>query len=57
MRSGEKLVDRMDAVEDSKGNSGDKGRLLITNIRLMWHSHATPRVNLSEPFGVYNAQN
>lgn len=47
----------MDAVEDSKGNSGDKGRLLITNIRLMWHSHATPRVNLSEPFGVYNAQN
>ncbi|XP_026475570.1 Bardet-Biedl syndrome 5 protein homolog [Ctenocephalides felis] len=47
LRSGEKLVDRMDAVEDSKGNSGDKGRLLITNIILMWHSHATPRVNLT----------
>uniref|UniRef100_A0A6M2DCI0 Putative bardet-biedl syndrome 5 n=1 Tax=Xenopsylla cheopis TaxID=163159 RepID=A0A6M2DCI0_XENCH len=47
LRSGEKLMDRMDAVEDTKGNSGDKGRLLITNIRLMWHSYATPRINLT----------
>ena len=26
MRSGEKLVDRLDAIEDTKGNNGDRGR-------------------------------
>ena len=25
MRPGEKLVDRLDAIEDTKGNNGDRG--------------------------------
>jgi Bardet-Biedl syndrome 5 protein len=34
MRPGEKLIDKMDAVEDTKGNNGERGimqlKLLIT---------------------------
>ncbi|CAG9532558.1 unnamed protein product [Cercopithifilaria johnstoni] len=45
--SGEYLVDRIDGVEDTKGNSGDKGILRITNLRLTWHITAIPRINLS----------
>ncbi|XP_047496185.1 Bardet-Biedl syndrome 5 protein homolog isoform X2 [Penaeus chinensis] len=47
MRSGEKVIDKLDSVEDTKGNSGDRGRLIITNLRLIWHSHSMPRVSLS----------
>ncbi|XP_072331990.1 BBSome complex member BBS5 isoform X1 [Scyliorhinus torazame] len=63
MRSGEALIDCLDSIEDTKGNNGDKepilgfhvfgqdhvisGRLLVTNLRIIWHSLALPRVNLS----------
>ncbi|XP_051876035.1 Bardet-Biedl syndrome 5 protein homolog [Pristis pectinata] len=47
MRSGEVLIDCLDAIEDTKGNNGDKGRLLVSNLRIIWHSLAIPRVNLS----------
>ncbi|CAH1789030.1 unnamed protein product, partial [Owenia fusiformis] len=47
MRPGEKTVDRLDAIEDTKGNNGDRGRLIITNLRILWHSISLPRVNLS----------
>ncbi|KAK2159931.1 hypothetical protein LSH36_143g03008 [Paralvinella palmiformis] len=47
LRNGEKLIDRLDTIEDTKGNNGERGRLLITNLRLLWHSQSTPRVNLS----------
>jgi len=47
MRPGEKILDKLDAIEDTKGNGGDKGRLVITNLRVMWHSLAMPRINLS----------
>ncbi|XP_022080045.1 Bardet-Biedl syndrome 5 protein homolog [Acanthaster planci] len=47
MRPGEKLIDLLDSVEDTKGNNGDRGRLIVTNLRLIWHSHSLPRVNLS----------
>uniref|UniRef100_A0A1I8I775 Bardet-Biedl syndrome 5 protein homolog n=1 Tax=Macrostomum lignano TaxID=282301 RepID=A0A1I8I775_9PLAT len=47
LRPGEKLIDRLDSVEDTKGNNGDRGRLAITNLRLIWHSHTMPRINLS----------
>ncbi|PSN44632.1 Bardet-Biedl syndrome 5 protein [Blattella germanica] len=46
-RPGEKILDKLDAIEDTKGNGGDKGRLVITNLRIIWHSLAMPRVNLS----------
>lgn len=50
LRSGEHLIDKLELIEDTKGNAGDRGRLLITNLRLMWHSIAYPRVNLSKFF-------
>uniref|UniRef100_A0AAA9SNI1 BBSome complex member BBS5 n=1 Tax=Bos taurus TaxID=9913 RepID=A0AAA9SNI1_BOVIN len=46
-RPGEVLIDCLDSVEDTKGNNGDRGRLLVTNLRIVWHSLALPRVNLS----------
>lgn len=61
-RSGEFIIDTLSSVEDTKGNNGDKGKwtnkssgnlkmhstgkLTITNIRLIWHSHSSARVNL-----------
>lgn len=47
MRPGEFPVDVLDSVEDTKGNNGERGRLIITNLRLLWHSHSMPRINLS----------
>ncbi|KAJ8282458.1 hypothetical protein COCON_G00049770 [Conger conger] len=46
MRPGEVLIDCLDSIEDTKGNNGDRGRLLVTNLRIIWHSLALPRVNL-----------
>ncbi|CAH0731346.1 unnamed protein product, partial [Brenthis ino] len=47
LRSGEKVFDRIDAIEDTKGNSGMQGRLVVTNLRIIWHSLSSPRINLS----------
>lgn len=46
MRSGENLIEVFENVEDVKGNSGERGKLLVTNLRLIWHSINLPRVNL-----------
>ncbi|KAK0051689.1 Bardet-Biedl syndrome 5 protein [Biomphalaria pfeifferi] len=50
LRPGEKLIDQLDAVEDTKGNNGDMGRLMVTNLRVLWHSLEIPRANLSIGF-------
>ncbi|BFY97671.1 hypothetical protein BsWGS_00711 [Bradybaena similaris] len=50
LRPGEKLIDKLDAVEDTKGNNGDRGRLMVTNLRIMWYSLEMPRANLSIGF-------
>lgn len=47
MRPGEVLIDCLDSIEDTKGNNGDRGRLMVTNLRIIWHSLALPRVNLA----------
>jgi len=47
MRAGEVMIDRLESVEDTKGNNGDRGKMLVTNLRIIWHSQAMPRVNLS----------
>lgn len=44
---GEHEIDSINSVEDTKGNNGDKGALMITNLRLIWISHKHPRTNLS----------
>ncbi|PVD30948.1 hypothetical protein C0Q70_10224 [Pomacea canaliculata] len=49
-RPGEKTIDRLDAVEDTKGNNGERGRLIVTNLRIIWHSLTIPRANLSIGF-------
>ena len=46
MRPGEVLIDRLDSIEDTKGNSGDRGRMLVTNLRIIWHSLTMQRVSL-----------
>eukprot|EP00056_Hartaetosiga_gracilis_P004112 m.71571 g.71571 ORF g.71571 m.71571 type:complete len:132 (+) comp11708_c0_seq5:66-461(+) len=48
---GEEIVDSLDNVEDTKGNNGVKGRLIVTNLRLIWQCDPKPSVNLSIGYG------
>lgn len=50
MRPGERMIDSLNAIEDTKGNNGDRGRMIVSNLRIIWHSLALPRVNLSIGF-------
>ena len=50
MRSGERLIDHLDSVEDTKGNNGERGKLMITNLRIIWHSKIFPQINLCSMF-------
>eukprot|EP00054_Salpingoeca_dolichothecata_P023428 m.156173 g.156173 ORF g.156173 m.156173 type:complete len:345 (+) comp24680_c0_seq2:137-1171(+) len=49
-RPGEMLIDSLEDVEDNKGNSGKRGRLMVTNLRIMWQSQKNKTVNLSIGF-------
>lgn len=49
-RKGEVIVDSINSVEDTKGNNGDQGNLIISNLRLIWFSDQNQRVNLSVGF-------
>jgi len=51
LRKGEFYIDTLDNVEDTKGNNGESGMLIVTNLRILWHSTKDPRVNLSIGFG------
>lgn len=42
------MIDRINSVEDTKGNNGQRGSLCMTNLRLIWTSHKSDKVNLSE---------
>jgi len=46
-RKGEVQIDSINSVEDTKGNNGERGSLLVTNLRIIWVSHANSNVNLS----------
>lgn len=46
-RAGEVEIDSINAVEDTKGNNGEKGSLSITNLRLIWRAQRSGRTNLS----------
>lgn len=48
-RRGEVAIDSINSVEDTKGNNGERGSLIITNLRIMWIAHANTRINLSMP--------
>ncbi len=47
-RAGEVIIDSINSVEDTKGNNGERGSLIVTNLRLMWISHSNNRINLSK---------
>ncbi len=50
-RSGERMIEYFSKVEDTKGNAGEEGKLMITNLRLIWQSKVKPRINLSIGLG------
>ena len=50
VRENEEEIDSINAVEDTKGNNGEKGSLTVTNLRLIWLAHKNPKVNLSIGF-------
>eukprot|EP00998_Keelungia_sp_KM082_P005655 NODE_1962_length_1172_cov_70.622967_g1945_i0.p1 GENE.NODE_1962_length_1172_cov_70.622967_g1945_i0~~NODE_1962_length_1172_cov_70.622967_g1945_i0.p1 ORF type:complete len:346 (+),score=68.16 NODE_1962_length_1172_cov_70.622967_g1945_i0:99-1136(+) len=47
LRRGEFEIDSLDSIEDTKGNNGEKGSLVITNLRMIWCSMKNVRINLS----------
>jgi Bardet-Biedl syndrome 5 protein len=46
-RVGEYIIDSINSVEDTKGNNGERGSIICTNLRLIWVSHKSPKTNLS----------
>ena len=48
MAAGEKILERIEPTEDTKGNSGERGVMLMTNLRIIWFSEKSSRVNLSK---------
>lgn len=46
-RKGEYMIDSINSVEDTKGGSGERGSLIITNLRILWVCHKSSRTNLS----------
>ncbi|CAD7948221.1 unnamed protein product [Amoebophrya sp. A120] len=50
LRKGEFQIDSINAVEDTKGNNGDRGMLIVTNLRILWTSAKSARTNLSIGF-------
>ena len=46
-RRGEKIIDSINSVEDTKGNNGERGSMIVTNLRILWIAHANSKINLS----------
>ncbi|GAV03274.1 hypothetical protein RvY_13722-1 [Ramazzottius varieornatus] len=47
LRNGESLLDKLDSIEDTKANTGERGTLYVSNLRLIWISSQLARVNIS----------
>ena len=54
---GEFEIDSINSVEDTKGNNGKRGFLVVTNLRLIWAQHKRPRTNLSIGFNCITSIN
>jgi Bardet-Biedl syndrome 5 protein len=50
LRDGEQQIDSINSVEDTKGNNGDRGVLVVTNLRVIWSSTKSANTNLSIGF-------
>lgn len=46
LHSGERILEIIDSVEDSKGNAGDVGRIVVSNLRIIWFSLTNPKFTL-----------
>lgn len=46
-RKGEYIIDSLSNVEDTKGSTGDRGLLTLTNLRVIWQSHRSSNVSMS----------
>lgn len=46
-RDGEFEIDSLNNIEDTKGNNGERGQLIITNLRMIWTESRNYRINLS----------
>ena len=57
LRRGEHLIDELGSVEDTKGRDAERGLLQLTNLRIIWQSHARSRVNVSVGLGCVTAFN
>ncbi|XP_055903904.1 Bardet-Biedl syndrome 5 protein homolog [Eupeodes corollae] len=49
--NGEVVLATIPHIEDSKGNPGDSGTLLTTNLRIIWYSLVHKKFNLSVGYG------
>ena len=49
-RKSEYIIDSINSVEDTKGNNGERGSLIVTNLRIIWVSHKKAKTNLSIGF-------
>eukprot|EP00658_Telonema_sp_P-2_P031281 TRINITY_DN23450_c0_g1_i1.p1 TRINITY_DN23450_c0_g1~~TRINITY_DN23450_c0_g1_i1.p1 ORF type:complete len:284 (+),score=66.67 TRINITY_DN23450_c0_g1_i1:221-1072(+) len=47
VRRGEVIIDAIEGIEDTKGNNGERGSLMITNLRMIWTASRDSEVNLS----------
>lgn len=47
IRKGEYKVELLPNIEDTKGNPDEKGSLLISNLRIIWYSNNSPKINLT----------
>lgn len=56
-RRGEIDVEVLDSVEDTKGNNGESGELIVRNLRLIWVSKKQRRTNITIGFNTVTAVN
>ena len=47
IKASENRIRTFFSVEDTKGNTGDYGTLILTNLRLIWQSKTKSRINLT----------
>lgn len=57
LRKGEFQIDSINSVEDTKGNNGERGILIVTNLRLIWTSAKSAKTNLSIGFNCVSSVN
>lgn len=46
LRGGEIIYDVFDYMEDTKGNPSERGRIMVTNLRIIWYSLFNSKLNL-----------